>query len=376
MQRLDRRHFLIATGGVLLAAACGGSNNASSAGGSSPAATSSAASSASGANTGSGATALTGTLRLGFFPNLTHAQPNVALQNGAFARTLGDGVKLDMSKSFNSGTTAIEALLAGELDACYLGPNPAITGFVRSNGKDVRIIAGATSGGALLVVRADTGISAAGDFADKKVATPSLGNTQDVALRSWLKQNGLGAREQGGNVSVVPTANANTLSLMQQKQIDAAWVPEPWGTRLIQEAGGRLFLDERDLWPNRQFVTTHLVVKPGYMDKNQGIIEALLRSHVEVTQYIQANASDAKSLVNTSLEKLTQAALSPQVIDSAWKNIDITFDPVASSLEKNAADAYDAGFLDSKPDLTRIYDLTLLNKVLKEKNLAEVKGLG
>jgi NitT/TauT family transport system substrate-binding protein len=363
MRRIDRRSFLALSGGLLLAAACGGGDE-------------SAESPNSSAAGPTNASALTGRLRLGFFPNVTHAQPNVGIENGVYARALGDGVDLDMTKTFNSGTTAIEALFAGEIDATYIGPNPAINGFMRSGGKEVRIIAGATSGGALFVVRPRSGISAAKDFANKKVATPSLGNTQDVALRAWLKANGLSAKEQGGNVNVIPTQNPNTLQLFQQGEIDAAWVPEPWGTRLIQEAGGQVFLDERDIWPHGQFVTTHLVVKPSYLEANPGIVEALLRAHVELTQFINQNAPEARKLVNNSIEKITTARLPDQVIDAAWQNIEVTYDPIAESLQRSADHAYEAGFLDSKPDLSRIYDLTLLNKVLKEEGLGEVRGLG
>lgn len=363
MNRIDRRSFLALTSGLLLAAACGGDDESTK-------------SSTTGAAGSSNSRGLTGRLRLGFFPNVTHAQPNVGIENGAYARALGEGVDLDMSKTFNSGTAAIEALFAGEIDATYIGPNPAINGFMRSGGKEVRIIAGATSGGALFVVRPRSSISAAKDFANKKVATPSLGNTQDIALRAWLRANGLKAKEQGGNVNVIPTENPNTLQLFKQGEIDAAWVPEPWGTRLIQEAGGQLFLDERHIWPNGQFVTTHLVVKPSYLEANVSIVEALLRVHVELTRFINQNVAEAKNQVNTSIEKLTSARLPDQVIDAAWQNMEITYDPIAESLQTSADHAHEAGFLDSKPDLSRIYDLTLLNKVLREEGLDAVKGLG
>ena len=151
--------------------------------------------------------------------------------------------------TFNAGPAAIEALFAGAIDATYIGPNPAINGYVQSGGDALRIVAGATSGGALLIVRPDAGIEEAADLADKKIATPQLGNTQDVALRKYLLDNDLGAQESGGNVQVIPSANADTLNLFKQGDVDGAWVPEPWATRLIQEAGGEVFLDERDSGP-------------------------------------------------------------------------------------------------------------------------------
>ena len=162
---------------------------------------------------------------------------------------------------------------------------------------------------------------------------------------------------------------------MRQGEIDGAWVPEPWGTRLILEAGATLFLDERDIWPDGRFVTTHLIVRPAYLRDNPAIVEALLRAHVELTQFIHANPTEARDLVNTSIEKITTARLPAQVIDAAWQNIDVTYDPIAPSLQKSADEAYAAGFLDTRPDLTEIYDLSLLNKVLRDAGLAEVEGL-
>lgn len=365
MKRLDRRAFLALSGGLILAAACGGDDDAP--------ATSTPSASSTGSTAGSTG-ALSGRLRLGFFPNVTHVHPNVGVERGTFAEALGPGVSLE-TFTFNAGPTAIEAIFAGELDATYIGPNPAINGFVRSQGKEVRILGGATSGGALLIVRPGANIATPADFAGKKVASPQLGNTQDVALRAWLADNGLKAREQGGNVEVLPIANADALAQFQSGGIDAAWAIEPWATRLILEGGGEVFLNERDLWPNGEFVTTHLIVKPSYLRDNPGIIEALLTAHVELTEWINANPDEAKSLVNRSIEKITTARLPDATIDGAWENLTVTYDPIAQSLQKSADDAYDLGYLDSRPDLSEIYDLTLLNKVLAAKGLPQVEGL-
>lgn len=300
-------------------------------------------------------------------------QPNVGIENGFYARTLGENVKLE-TRPFNAGSATIEALFAGAIDAAYVGPSPAVNGYVQSQGKDLRIIAGATSGGVLFITRPESKINSPADFANKKIATPQLANTQDVAVRAWLKSKGLSAKEQGGNVTIVPTANAQQIALFQKGDIDASWAPEPWGTRLIQEAGGKLFLDERDLWPNRQFVITNLIVKTKYLRDHPGIIEKLLRAHVEVTDYIRNNETDAKSILNRRIEKDTNAAIPVKVIEAAWPHQEITFDPIASSLAKAANDAYELGFLEAKPDLKNLYDLTSLNKVLHEKGLPEVKG--
>lgn len=314
------------------------------------------------------------TLRLGYFPNVTHAQPQAGLALGTYEELLGPNVTLQ-TKTFNAGPAVIEALFAGEIDASYIGPNPAINGYVKSDGTELRIIAGATSGGALLIVRPEANINRPADFANKKVATPQLGNTQDVALRAWLAANGLDAKEQGGNVRVLPTANADTLTLFRKGDIDAAWVPEPWGTRLIQEANGKVFLDEKTLWPEGKFVTTHLIVRTKFLEDHPDVIENLIRAHVETTAWINANPVEAKVLVNKSIEAITSKPLPQAVIDAAWENIEITDDPVASSLFKSADDAFALGFLGrKKPDLAGIYALDILNKVLREKGLPEVKA--
>jgi NitT/TauT family transport system substrate-binding protein len=367
MKRIDRRRFLALSGGALGAAflaACGGDDTPDPGAGAT-----------TGAATGTtGVQPLTGRLRLGFFPNVTHVQPNAGVERGDFAAALGTGVEFE-TFTFNAGPSVIEAMFAGELDASYIGPNPAINGFVRSNGEEVRILAGAVSGGALLIVRPEAGIHTPADFANKKVASPQLGNTQDVALRAWLAANGLNAKEQGGNVEVLPIANADALAQFQAGAIDGAWAIEPWATRLVLEGGGEVFLDERELWPGGDFVTTHLIARPSYIEDNPGIIEALLGAHLELTEWVNANPDEAKALVNQSIEKITQAALPAAVIDGAWQNLRVTYDPIASSLQKSADDAYELGFLDSEPDLSEIYDLSPLNKVLAGRGLPQVAGL-
>ena len=339
-----------------------------------------AAACGSGDDPGASATAPAGngservTLRLGYFPNVTHVQPQVGLARGTFTELLGSNVTLKATE-FNAGPSVIEALFAGEIDASYIGPNPAINGYVRSDGKELRIVAGATSGGARLIVRPEANIKKPADFANKKIASPQLGNTQDVALRSWLAANALNAREQGGNVQVLPTANADQLTLFQNGQIDAAWAPEPWASRLEQEAGGVEFLNEKTLWPDGKFVTTHLIVKTSFLEAHPDVVENLIRAHVETTGWIAQNPDEAKRLVNENIENVTSKALPQAVIDAAWKQIDVTYDPIVSSLFTSAEDAFALGFLgDDEPDLSSIYALDLLNKVLREKNLPEVEA--
>lgn len=312
------------------------------------------------------------TLRLGYFPNITHAQPIVGLAQGTFVQELGPNVKLE-TKTFNAGPSVIEALFAGAIDAAYIGPNPAITGYVQSGGKDVRIIAGATSAGVLLIVKADSGITKPADFANKRIATPQLGNTQDIAARAWLQKNGLKDKDHGGNVDVRPIANADALALFIKGELQAAWAPEPWATRLIVEGNGKVFLDERDLWPNGDFVTTHLIVSAKFLAGHPETVEKLLRAHVKTTQWISENPDQAKKVVNDGIKQITSAALPEAVINGAWRNQKSTYDPIASSLRKSADDAFALGYLgEKKPDLAGIYALDTLNKVLNELGLKEV----
>jgi sulfonate transport system substrate-binding protein len=314
------------------------------------------------------------TLRLGYFPNLTHAQPIVGLARGTFADALGSNVTID-AKTFNAGGDEIAALFAGQIDIGYIGPSPAVNGYVKSKGDDVRIIAGAVSGGAALIVRDGAAISTPADLANKKVATPQLGNTQDVALRIWLKDNGLAAKEQGGNVTVIPMQNADTLTAFQTGGVDAAWAPEPWSTRLIQEAGGKLFLDEKDLWPGGQFPTTTVIARADFLKKHPDAVLAFLRGHIETTQWIAANSDKAKALVNDGIKRITSKALKQATIDEAWKHMSVTNDPLAPAVLKSSDNAFRLDFLGTKkPDLSSLFALDLLNEALQEKNLPPVEA--
>jgi NitT/TauT family transport system substrate-binding protein len=312
------------------------------------------------------------TMRVGYFPNITHSQALIGIARGDFQQALGPNVTLDV-KTFNAGPSVIEAMFAGQLDLAYIGPNPAINGYVKSGGQALRIVAGATSAGAAFVVRPGAGITKPEDLAGKTLATPQLGNTQDVALRAYLAEHGLKPTENGGDVRVVPTENSQILDLFRQGQIDGAWVPEPWASRLIVEGGGQLFLDERDLWPNGDFVTAHIIVSTDFLKAHPDLVEDWLRAHVAITQWEAENPAEAKQICNAEIERLTGKALKAEVLDQAWTRLRITYDPISSSLIKSAQSAYEAGFLTDKPDLSGIYDLTLLNKVLAEQGLAPVK---
>src|SRR3979409_600259 len=253
-------------------------------------------------------------IHVGAFPNITHAQALVGKANGWFEKRMGPKVTIDW-KTFNAGPSAIEALFAGAVDMTYIGPNPAIQGYVRSNGEALRIVAGATSGGASLVVRSDSGIQKPEDFLGKKIASPQQGNTQDVALRAWLLAHGMKSVEKGGDVQVIPMANPDQLTLFLKKELDAAWAPEPWATRLIREGNGRLFLDERDLSPQGQFITCHLIVRTKFLADNPELVKKWLRAHVELTQWINGHLAEAKKILNLQVQAETGKALPSTELD-------------------------------------------------------------
>jgi NitT/TauT family transport system substrate-binding protein len=312
------------------------------------------------------------TVHLGYFPNITHAVALVGIARGTFQQALGSD-KLDASKTFNAGPALIEALLAGDIDIGYVGPNPAINGYVKSHGEALRIIAGASSGGALFIVRPGAHIQSPQDLSGKKLATPQKGGTQDVSLRHYLQQHGLKSTDQGGNVQIIPTDNPNIITEFKAGQIDGAWVPEPYASRLIVEAKGTVFVDERTLWPDNKFVTTNVVVRKDFLDQHPDVVKKFLQAHVETVQYINSNPQAAQQVVNDQLKKLSGKALATAVITQAFKNLDITYDPLAATLFKSADDAYALGFLGmSKPDLNGILYLDPLNSILTSKGLAKV----
>jgi NitT/TauT family transport system substrate-binding protein len=308
-------------------------------------------------------------LRLGYFPNLTHATAIAGIKEGFFEDALPDNVTLT-SMPFNAGPEAIEAIFSGGLDASFIGPNPAINAFAKSNGEAIRIVSGATSGGAYLVVKPD--ITSAAQLKGKTLASPQLGNTQDVALRAWLKSQGLSTDPQGGgDVAILPQANAQTLDTFKSGDIDGAWVPEPWATRLVQEGGGKVLVDERDLWPNGEYVTTHLIVAREFLEAHPDVVKALLAGVVKANDYVNEQSDAAQAVVNEGIKDVTEKALPEAVLAAAWPNLTFTVDPIASSLTSSAQAATDLGLLEAT-DLDGIYDLTLLNEVLTAEGKPEI----
>ncbi|MDR1833718.1 MAG: ABC transporter substrate-binding protein [Propionibacteriaceae bacterium] len=313
---------------------------------------------------GSGGSAV----NLGYFPNLTHAPALVGLDQGFFAKALGDATLNTVT--FNAGPSAIEALNAGSVDITFIGPNPTITGFTASDGQALRVIAGAAANGAALVV-AD-GITDAAGLAGKKIATPQLGNTQDVALRYWLSEQGYETNtEGGGDVSIMPQDNGTALQAFITGEIDGAWVPEPWATRMVLEGGGHVLVDEATIWPGGKFIVTNVIVRTEFLEQHPEQVEAVLTGLLDSLDYIEQNPAESKAIVNKSIEAITGSGMDDAVLDSAWGNVVFTYDPLAATLRESAAHATAVGLLE-EADLTGLYALDPLNKLLAARGLPEV----
>ncbi len=312
------------------------------------------------------------TIRLGYFPNLTHAPALVGLQNGLLAGQLGDGVAIEQH-TFNAGGDAVTAILSGSLDVGFVGPNPTVNAYVQSHGQAIRVISGATSGGALLVVRPD--ITSPSQLRGKKIADPQLGGTQDVALRWYLKSQGFKTDTLGGgDVSVLPQDNALTLNAFKQRQIDGAWLPEPWASRLVVEGGGRMLVDERDLWPDSRFVTTDLIVATQFLHDHPKRIKALIEGLYATVKFLNANAAQAQSIASGAVASITGKRLADGVVAAAWPHMAFTLDPLAATLQTSADHAHSLGLL-RDANLNGLYDLKLLNEVLAEHNEPAIPGL-
>ncbi|TAM55786.1 MAG: ABC transporter substrate-binding protein [Acidobacteria bacterium] len=305
-------------------------------------------------------------IRIGHFPNVTHAQALYGRATGSFAKTVGAPIAWTQ---FNAGPSAVEALFVGAVDASYLGPNPAINGFIRSQGRSFVIVAGAASGGAALVVRADAGIRGETDFHGKTVATPQLGNTQDVAARLWFAARGYTTRERGGDLTILPLANPDQLLMFGKRQIDAAWTVEPWVSRLEIEGGGRVLFDEKQLWPDGRYVTALLVVRRAFLAEHRDVVVRLLAAHVEATRAMAADLDAAAGLLAAEITRETAARMPAAIVRSALGRIELGWDPLTAALGKAAADAHRVGFLHAAPDLTGIVEAGPLAEVLAAKGL-------
>ncbi|MFE0460841.1 aliphatic sulfonate ABC transporter substrate-binding protein [Kitasatospora sp. NPDC058965] len=313
------------------------------------------------------------TVKIGYFANLTHGTALVGLQEGLFQKELG-GTQIK-TQVFNAGPSEIEALNAGSIDIGWIGPSPAINGYVQSNSSNLKIIGGSASGGVKLVVN-PAKVTGLDDLKGKKIATPQLGNTQDVALLNYLAGKGYkeNAQSGAGDVSVVRTDNKVTPDAYSSGAIDGAWVPEPTATTLVNK-GAKVLLDEKDLWPNKQFVITNIIVSQKFLKEHPDVVEAVLRGSVNSNAFIKANPDKAAQDANAAIKAAGGNALPDAVLTPAWQSIDFLDDPLAATLQSEADHAVTAGLL-KKPNIAGIYDLSLLDKVLKAAGKPAVADAG
>ncbi|MEV5146412.1 aliphatic sulfonate ABC transporter substrate-binding protein [Streptomyces sp. NPDC052727] len=314
-----------------------------------------------------------GSVKIGYFGNLTHATALVGKQKGFFQKELG--ATEAKYQVFNAGPSEIEALNSGSIDIGWIGPSPSINGYTKSDGKSLRIIGGSASGGVKLVVNPKK-IKSLKDVEGKRIATPQLGNTQDVAFLNWAAEQGwkVDAQSGKGDVSVVRTDNKVTPDAYKSGSIDGAWVPEPTASKLVAE-GAKVLLDESTLWPDKKFVITNIIVSQKFLKEHPKAVEAVLRASVETNKWINANPDEAKTAANKQLGVDSGKELPAKVLDPAWKSIQFTDDPLAATLDTEARHAVKAGLLEN-PKLDGVYDLTLLNKVLKAEGEPTVSDAG
>lgn len=314
-------------------------------------------------------------VRVGHFPTITHAQGIIGhgfsrQGKGWFEKSLGSHVKVQWF-IYNDGPSAMEAIFADSIDLVYVGPSPTINAYLKSEEKLLRIIAGACSGGAALVVQPD--IHTIEDFKRKRIATPQFGNTQDVAARAWFKREGFHVILTGGDLNIIPMSGSSQLALFKQKMIDGSWNVEPWVSRLVIEADGKVFLNESEIWPETkgEYVTTHLVSSQKFLDAYPELVKIWVNSHVELTDWINTHSEEAKLLLNAELKKEIMKGLSKKVLDRAWTQLKFTTDPIAESLYQSAEEAYRIGFIKKKPQLEGIYDLRFLKEALNQVSLKD-----
>ena len=293
-------------------------------------------------------------IRVGHFPNITHAQGVIAHAlsrqgNGWFEQRLGEGTKIEWFV-YNAGPSAMEAIFANSIDLTYVGPGPALNAYTKANGEEIRLIAGAANGGAGLVVQADQNLKAPADFHGKKIATPQLGNTQDISCRAWLTEGGLKITQLGGDAQVIPTQNPDQLGLFKEKRVDAVWTVEPWLSRLEQEASGKVIVEEKDA------ATTVLVSSVKFLKEKRELAKKFAQAHAELTDWILKNPEEAQRLIKAELLEETKSDMTPQVITSAWKRIVFTSETPRAPVEKFMQNSVRAGFIKTAPDLSKLFE--------------------
>jgi NitT/TauT family transport system substrate-binding protein len=293
-------------------------------------------------------------IRVGHFPNITHAQGLVAHNltrqgKGWFEARLGPGIKIEWFV-YNAGPSAMEAIFAKSIDLTYVGPGPALNAYTKSNGAEMRLIAGAANGGAALVVQPDQNLKAPADFRGKKIATPQLGNTQDISCRAWLVAGGLNITQLGGDAQVLPTQNPDQLSLFQQKRVDAVWTVEPWVSRLEREAGGKILVDEREV------ATTVLISSAKFLSERRELAKKFAQAHAELTDWMTKNPEETQKLIKAELLEETKSDMAPDLIAQSWKRIVFTAEVPRALVESFVQNSVKAGFLKTAPDLSKLFE--------------------
>ena len=293
-------------------------------------------------------------LRVGHFPNITHAQGLVAHNftrqgKGWFEERLGAGTKIEWFV-YNAGPSAMEAIFAQSIDLTYVGPGPALNAYTKANGAEIRLIAGSANGGAALVVQSDQNLKAPADFRGKKIATPQLGNTQDISCRSWLIAGGLKITQLGGDAQVLPTQNPDQLQLFRQKKIDAVWTVEPWVSRLERESGGKVLVDERDV------ATTVLVSSVKFLGAHRDLAKKFAEAHAALTDWMAKNPDEAQKMIKAELLEETRSDMAPDLIAQSWKRIAFTSETPRASVESFVQNSIKTGFIKTAPDLSKLFE--------------------
>lgn len=306
-------------------------------------------------------------IRIGHFSNVTHAPALIARATQHFESRLGEGVQLEW-KTFNAGPEAIEALFASAIDILYVGPNPAVNGYIRSKGDALRIVSGVAAGGSGFVIRQDAGIERFEDIRGKRVASPQKANTQDVALHHLMLAKGLVSKTQGGDVEVFHLAGGDQMTAFIKQQIDAIWTAEPWLTRLVAEANGKILFEEGELWPDALYATTVLVVRRKFMEAHPDLTAKWVQAHVEITDWINSNSAQAKKLFNEEFTRETRKSLPPAYLDRFFARVQFTTDPMEFSVHESAERALAIGYLGKqKLDLTNLYELSFLKEASSQE---------
>lgn len=312
-------------------------------------------------------------IRVGHFPNISHSQAVIGhgltrQGDGWFERFLDQNIKVEWYV-YAAGPSAMEALFANSIDLVYVGPSPTINAYVKSKGEEVRVVCGASFGGSTLVVQPGS-IKQISDFKNKIVATPQLGNTQDIAARAWFRSQGFKFNLFGGDIRIIPMESFDQLSLFKQGDLEAAWTVEPWVSRLVIEAKGEIYLEESQLWPetNGKYTAAHVVCRRAFLNSHPEIVKKWILGHVKLTQWIQEHSSKAQRIFNQEIQKEVLQPIPAPILQRAWKQVEVTYNPLPASIWRYANLAFELGFFKQKPELSRLYELTLLHEVLEENH--------